>query len=55
MSYYSQYYAGIIGSGLLSILFDLLSDISLTQDVIFHKLLALNGDKALDPDALHPH
>ena len=36
-------------------IFDSLSDISLTEDIIFHKLLALNGNKAPGPDALHPH
>ena len=32
-----------------------LSDISLSEETIFRKLLALNGNKALGPDALHPH
>ena len=36
-------------------IFDSLSDISLTEDAIFHKLLALNGNKAPCPDALHPY
>ena len=36
-------------------IFDSLSDINLTEDAIFHKLLALNGNKAPGPDALHPY
>ena len=36
-------------------IFHSLSDITLTEDVIFHKLLALNGNKAPGPHALHPH
>ena len=32
-----------------------LSDISLSEETIFRKLLALNGNKAPGPDALHPH
>ena len=36
-------------------IFDLLSDISLTDDVIFHKVLALNGNKTLGSDALQTH
>ena len=34
---------------------DSLSDISLSKETIFRKLLALNGNKAPGPDALHPH
>ena len=36
-------------------IFDSLSDIILTEEAIFYKLLALNGNKAPGPDALHPH
>ena len=32
-----------------------LSDINLSEETIFCKLLALNGNKAPGPDALHPH
>ena len=31
------------------------SDINLSEETIFRKPLALNGNKAPGPDALHPH
>ena len=32
-----------------------LSDINISEELIFYKLLSLNGNKAPGPDALHPH
>ena len=34
---------------------DILTDIVLTEDTIFCKLLSLNGNKAPGPDDLHPY
>jgi len=35
--------------------FDSLSNISLSEDIVFRKLLSLNGSKAPGPDNIHPH
>ena len=32
-----------------------LSNINISEEAIFYKLLSLNGNKAPGPDALHPH
>ena len=32
-----------------------LSDINISEEAIFYKLISLNGNKAPGPDALHPH
>jgi len=34
---------------------EMLSNINLSEELIFSKLLLLNGNKAPGPDALHPH
>jgi len=35
--------------------FDTLSNIQLPEDIMFCKLLSLNGNKAPGPDNIHPH
>jgi len=32
-----------------------MSDINISEETIFYKLLSLNGNKAPGPDVLHPH